>query len=78
MIYDEWAPAPPTRRLSFNGQAIDTAAPSLQDLLVERGYDLQAAIACALNTCFVPRAAWPQHSLNAGDRIDVVAPITGG
>jgi sulfur carrier protein len=66
------------RKVSLNGQTLDTAASSLQALLVERGYDVRAAFACALNAVFVPRPQWSQQLLRDGDRIDVVAPITGG
>ena len=65
-------------RVSLNGQLLNTAAASLQGLLVERGYDLHAAFACALNAVFVPRMQWPQQPLQDGDRVDVVTPITGG
>ena len=49
-----------------------------EDLLRERGVDLTGAFACAINNVFVPRPTWPQRSLSAGDRVDVIAPITGG
>ena len=64
--------------LSLNGQAMTTRAPTLQALLIERGYDLDAACACALNSTFVPRSQWPLQALHDGDRVDVIAPITGG
>ena len=78
MRYEDGLPGASARPLSFNGQALQTAAPTLQALLIERGYDLRTAMACAVNTDFVPRAQWPQRLLSAHDRIDVVAPITGG
>ncbi|MBX3620696.1 MAG: sulfur carrier protein ThiS [Rhizobacter sp.] len=65
-------------QVSLNGQALHTTASSLQALLVERGYDLRSALACALNTVFVPRAQWAQQALREGDRVDVVTPIAGG
>ena len=61
-----------------NGVAQQTRAQTLQDLLRERGVDLTGAFACAINNVFVPRPTWPQRSLSAGDRVDVIAPITGG
>lgn len=64
--------------ISLNGERIATQAASLQGLLVERGYDLKSAFACAVNNGFVPRPQWPERSLQGGDRIDVVTPITGG
>ena len=64
--------------ISLNGERIATQAPTLQALLVERGYELKSAFACAVNRDFVPRPQWPARSLRGGDRIDVVTPITGG
>ena len=50
----------------------------LVGLLLERGYELKNAFACAINNGFVPRPQWPERSLQGGDKIDVVTPITGG
>ena len=62
----------------INGAQLQTQSPTLQALLLERGFALDAAMACAVNNTFVPRVQWPQQTLQNGDRIDVVAPITGG
>lgn len=67
-----------TLDISFNGERLQTQATTLQTLLLERGYALQNAFACAVNSGFVPRPQWPQRMLQNGDRIDVVTPITGG
>ena len=67
-----------TLDISFNGERLQTQVPNLQALLLERGYALQSAFACAVNNGFVPRAQWPERALQNGDRIDVVTPITGG
>ena len=67
-----------TLEISLNGERIATQAPTLQALLLERGYDLRSAFACAINRSFVPRPQWPERSLQGGERIDVVTPITGG
>lgn len=67
-----------TFEISLNGERIETQAPTLQALLLEHGYDLKSAFACAINSGFVPRPQWPERSLQRGDRIDVVTPITGG
>lgn len=66
--------------LSFNGEPIDALdASTLHELLQRRGHDVQArAFACAVNGRFVPRVQWSQCALQAGDRIDIVAPVTGG
>ena len=67
-----------TFEISLNGERIATEAATLQALLLERGYELKNAFACAVNNGFVPRPQWPERSLQGGDRIDVVTPITGG
>jgi sulfur carrier protein len=64
--------------ISLNGQMRPTTAQTLDTLLTEAGFDRQQAFACALNAAFVPRSQWAQQALHDGDRIDVVAPITGG
>lgn len=64
--------------ISLNGQRMATQATTLQALLQERGYDLKSAFACAVNSGFVPRPQWPERTLQGGDKIDVVTPITGG
>ena len=67
-----------TLDISFNGERLQTQATTLQTLLLERGYALQNAFACAVNNGFVPRPQWPERMLQNGDCIDVVTPITGG
>ena len=64
--------------LSLNGERISVEAATLQGLLLARGYKLEAAFACAINNTFVPRQQWPERTLQNGDRIDIVTPITGG
>ena len=64
--------------ISLNGERTSVESGTLQELLVARGYKLEAAFACAINNTFVPRAQWPERHVENGDRIDVVTPITGG
>jgi sulfur carrier protein len=64
--------------ISMNGERLETSAVTLMDLLLARGYALENAFACAINSAFVPRQQWPGRKLENGDRIDVVTPITGG
>jgi len=64
--------------IHVNGEPVHTQAAHLQDLLLERGHALTSAFACAINNQFVPRVQWPQRALVQGDRVDVIAPITGG
>jgi len=67
-----------TIEVSMNGRPLRTPAATLAELLRHQGYAADAAVACAVNHEFVPRAQWPAHELDDGDRIDVVSPITGG
>ena len=68
----------PMTEVSMNGRLLQTPAATLAELLRQQGYEAQAAMACAINRQFVPRAQWPLHALQPGDRIDVIAPVTGG
>ena len=34
--------------------------------------------AVAVNTQFVPATEHPRHPLHAGDRVEVISPVTGG
>ena len=49
----------------------------LAELLAEWGFECQR-VAVAVNEDFVPRSSYGSVCLNAGDRIDVVAPVQGG
>ncbi|AOF86724.1 thiamine biosynthesis protein ThiS [Hydrogenophaga sp. RAC07] len=40
--------------------------------------DPPAVFAAAVNLQFVPRTAYAQQVLSEGDRIEIIAPITGG
>ena len=64
--------------ISLNGERTSAEATTLQALLLARGYKLETAFACAINSTFVPRPQWPARKLENGDRIDIVTPITGG
>ena len=67
-----------TIEISLNGERKAVAASSLQTLLLQHGFKLETAFACAINNAFVPRPQWPERQLENGDRIDIVTPITGG
>jgi len=34
--------------------------------------------AAAVNTQFVPKTQYAQHTLNENDRIEIISPVTGG
>jgi sulfur carrier protein len=38
----------------------------------------QPPFAVAVNTVFVPSPEHPRHLLQAGDRVEVISPVTGG
>ncbi|MBE0453044.1 sulfur carrier protein ThiS [Roseovarius autotrophicus] len=64
-------------KITVNGTARETAAPTLAALLIEMDLGM-AKVATALNEGFVPapqRAATP---LADGDRVEIVAPRQGG
>lgn len=49
---------------------------TLAELLSSQGFTPPYAV--AINTRFVPRSAYAQTHLQAGDRIEVITPVTGG
>lgn len=70
-------------RISVNGELTEMhgiaeeAPPRLDRVLADLGYQGRS-VAVAVNATFVPRAAWTERIIKAGDRLDVVAPIQGG
>jgi sulfur carrier protein len=66
-------------RIRVNGQdellAVDTLAALLAEKAVDTG---QRGIAVALNGAMVPRAAWAQTTLQAGDSVEIVRARQGG
>jgi sulfur carrier protein len=65
-------------QISFNGQLLQTDCQLLSQLLEAQNLHLKTSLACAVNQHFVPRSQWPTYTLQAGDKIDVVAPVAGG
>ena len=65
--------------IRVNGQdeplGVATLAALLEDKAVDTG---QRGIAVALNGAIVPRAAWPQTKLSAGDSVEIVRARQGG
>ena len=62
----------------LNGKktAIDPQA-SVAVVLAAHGFDC-GRIAVAINSTFVPRVDYEEQIFEAGDRVDVVAPMAGG
>jgi sulfur carrier protein len=69
--------------IRVNGQDEPLTAATIAALIEAKtndmGQDLsQRGIAVALNGAVVPRAAWPQTRLNAGDSVEIVRARQGG
>ncbi len=62
-----------------NGERMPLGSGSLVALLAERGIDPEGrGVAVAINGAVVPRAAWAQRGLAAGDEIEIVQAKQGG
>ena len=65
--------------ITINGEREPLFGATLAALLAEKAVDTeQKGIAVALNGAVVPRAAWPQTPLKAGDRVEIVRARQGG
>jgi sulfur carrier protein len=64
-------------RIRLNGEAIETEARTLADLVAGQGF-AENAVATAVNGEFVPRQARAATLLAEGDKVEIVAPRQGG
>jgi sulfur carrier protein len=64
-------------KIVVNGEKIEVIATTLDAVLVELGHG-DAKVATALNEEFVPAAMRSEAELEAGDRLEIVAPRQGG
>lgn len=65
--------------IRVNGQDEPLGVATLAALLEEKAVDTgQRGIAVALNGAIVPRAAWTQTKLSAGDNVEIVRARQGG
>jgi sulfur carrier protein len=65
--------------IRVNGEDEPLGVATLAALLEEKAVDTgQRGIAVALNGAIVPRAAWPQTKLSAGDSVEIVRARQGG
>ena len=64
-------------KIIVNGEVQETGAPTLAALLDELGKG-EAKVATSVNEGFVPKQQRADHSLNEGDRVEIVAPRQGG
>jgi len=68
-----------TAHIRINGQDEPLAVATLAALLEEKAVDTaQRGIAVALNGSVVPRAAWGETKLSAGDSVEIVRARQGG
>lgn len=65
--------------IKVNGVTEELAAPTVADLLDARGIAVGArGVAVALNGAVVPRAAWAETKLSAGDAVEIIKAMSGG
>jgi sulfur carrier protein len=64
-------------RLLVNGEAVETPARTLAELIAEQGFD-EGAVATARNGDFVPRQSRTEARLAPDDEIEIVTPRQGG
>jgi sulfur carrier protein len=68
-----------TATIRINGQDEPLTVPTLAALLADKAVDTgQRGIAVALNGNVIPRPAWPQTPLRAGDSVEIVRARQGG
>jgi sulfur carrier protein len=66
-------------KIRINGESEPLAAATLEALLAEKAVDTaQRGIAVALNGAVVPRTAWRETRLKAGDSVEIVRARQGG
>ncbi len=64
-------------QINVNGKSCQIKATTIFDALDELGY-ADAKIATAVNETFIPEAHRTTHTLCAGDRLEILAPMQGG
>ncbi|WGD36451.1 sulfur carrier protein ThiS [Lysinibacter sp. HNR] len=56
--------------------SLESVVRTLLDLAATE--ELPGGVAAAINDAVVPRSGWGKHSINAGDRIEVLGAVQGG
>ena len=69
--------ANPSTRIVVNGEATETSAATLAELVAELGF-ADGSVATALNGEFVPKVARSTTKLSRDDKVEIVAPRQGG
>ena len=63
--------------ITINQQPVDLPeAATVADAVAQ--WQPRPPFAVALNTRFVPKSSYTQQALSAGDKLEIIAPVTGG
>ncbi|HAO23910.1 MULTISPECIES: sulfur carrier protein ThiS [unclassified Methylophaga] len=63
--------------LILNEQPVETISTNLQFFLAEHGW-IEGRFVVVINDNIIAKSAHSTYQLSAGDRIDVLSPISGG
>ena len=64
-------------KITLNQNATELpASATVADALAQM--QAKPPFAVAVNTVFVPKSQYAAHVLNAGDKVEVISPVTGG
>jgi sulfur carrier protein len=66
------------QEIVVNGRPMPLERATLDELIAERADLPSRGVAVALNDAVVPRKAWPDTRLKAGDRIEIIKVMVGG
>jgi sulfur carrier protein len=65
--------------ITLNGEPRDHDGATIVELLTELGVETRArGVAVAVNGEIVPRANWPSHRIDDGDRVEALSAMQGG
>jgi len=66
------------QEIVVNGRSVPLERATLDELIAEQADLPSRGVAVALNDAVVPRKAWPDIRLKAGDRIEIIKVMVGG
>ncbi len=64
-------------KITINGKQVETTDTTLDQLIVNRGFDPDALIV-ELNLKIIPRKNWPETQLSKGDTLELLNFVGGG
>lgn len=65
--------------IHLNGEPRERDGATIVELLADLGVEDRArGVAVAVNGEIVPRAQWPSHRVDAGDRVEALSAMQGG